>query len=130
MRGLGRPAPKSLRQIGSGRPGGQDGSTLRMVVEPGEAVVHEPGPCAGCEVAHSGRLVMASRGNLAITGAASHRRARPVSACCAHQGSATVAGFLTRLAGAHPATAVLRGGAAFASTLGLAILILTALRAL
>jgi len=41
-----------------------------------------------------------------------------------------IAGFLARLAGAHPATAVLRGGAAFASALGLAILILTALRAL
>ena len=43
---------------------------------------------------------------------------------------ALIAGFLARLAGAHPATAVLRGGAAFASALGLAILILTALRAL
>lgn len=43
---------------------------------------------------------------------------------------ALMAGFLARLAGAHPATAVLRGGAAFAGALGLTILILTALGAL
>ncbi len=40
---------------------------------------------------------------------------------------ALAAGFLARLAGAHPAAAVLRGGTAFAGTLGLEVLVLTAL---
>lgn len=43
---------------------------------------------------------------------------------------ALVAGFLHRLAGAHPAAAVLRGGTAFAGSLGLEVLVLTAMEVL
>jgi hypothetical protein len=39
---------------------------------------------------------------------------------------ALVTGMLARLAGAHPAAAVLHGGAAFAGTLFLALAVLTA----
>ncbi|MCK9923451.1 DUF6444 domain-containing protein [Frankia sp. AgPm24] len=49
--GLAKPPPKSLRTKTGRRPGGQDGhpgSTLRMVADPDERVVHEPGPCSGC----------------------------------------------------------------------------------
>jgi hypothetical protein len=43
---------------------------------------------------------------------------------------ALVAGFLARLAGVHPAAAVLRGGAAFVSAFGVLVLALNALRVL
>ena len=49
--GLGKPAPKSLRNKSGrkpGRPKGQPGATLQMTDHPDEAVTHEPGRCAGC----------------------------------------------------------------------------------
>ncbi len=49
--GLGKPAPKSLRQSGFRRPGGQPGhpgSRLEQVADPDEVIRHEPAVCAGC----------------------------------------------------------------------------------
>lgn len=49
--GLGKPAPKSLRERSGRKPGGQPGHaghTLSQVECPDEIVVHEPGACAGC----------------------------------------------------------------------------------
>jgi transposase len=49
--GLGKPAPKSLRQRSGRRPGGQPGhpgSTLRQVDRPDVVVRHEPAVCSGC----------------------------------------------------------------------------------
>jgi transposase len=49
--GLGKPAPKSLRQRSGRRPGGQpghEGRTLRQVADPHEWIEHEPVTCGGC----------------------------------------------------------------------------------
>jgi transposase len=46
-----KPAPKSLRRRSGRKPGGQPGhrgSTLQLVDDPDETVVHEPGVCMGC----------------------------------------------------------------------------------
>lgn len=46
-----KPAPKSLRGKSGRKPGGQaghQGSTLSMVTDPDEVVVHEPTACGGC----------------------------------------------------------------------------------
>jgi len=49
--GLAKPAPKSLRQRGARKLGGQaghPGSTLAPVAVPDEVIEHEPGCCRGC----------------------------------------------------------------------------------
>jgi transposase len=49
--GLGRPAPRSLRQKSGRRPGGQPGhpgTTLCLAEQPDEVVTHGPPTCAGC----------------------------------------------------------------------------------
>ena len=50
--GLGKPAPKSLRQKTGrkpGRPKGQPGATMQLTDHPDRVVRHEPSCCAGCE---------------------------------------------------------------------------------
>ena len=49
--GLGKPNPTSRRARTGRKPGGQeghDGSTLRLVPDPGRVVTHEPPTCRGC----------------------------------------------------------------------------------
>lgn len=49
--GLAKPAPKSLRQSGVRKPGGQPGhpgSRLEQVAAPDQVVRHEPSVCGGC----------------------------------------------------------------------------------
>jgi transposase len=49
--GLAKPAPKTLRQRGARKPGGQvghPGSTLAPVAVPDEVIEHEPKCCRGC----------------------------------------------------------------------------------
>ena len=50
--GLGKPAPKSLRQKTGrkpGRPKGQPGATMQLTDHPDRVVRHEPSCCAGCD---------------------------------------------------------------------------------
>ena len=50
--GLGKPAPKSLRQKTGrkpGRPRGQPGATMQLTDHPDRVVRHEPSCCAGCD---------------------------------------------------------------------------------
>ena len=50
--GLGKPAPKSLRQKTGRRPGrpkGQPGATMQLTDHPDRVVRHEPSCCAGCD---------------------------------------------------------------------------------
>jgi transposase len=57
--GLGKPAPKSLRQRSGRKPGGQSGhagSTLRQVDKPDVVVRHEPVVCSGCGDGLSGAV--------------------------------------------------------------------------
>ena len=59
--GLAKPAPKSLRRKGTGKPGGQtghDGSTLRQVADPDLVVDHRPPACHGCGAGLDGRDVV------------------------------------------------------------------------
>ena len=49
--GLGKPAPKSLREKAGrkpGRPKGQPGVTMRLTDSPDQVITREPGACAGC----------------------------------------------------------------------------------
>ena len=58
--GLAKPAPRSLRNKSSRRPGrpkGQPGATLELTGHPDEVVTHEPGRCAGCGAGLSGAPV-------------------------------------------------------------------------